>query len=60
MVVTLTPAGRDLQHAVTSLWSELEGEAVKSLSPDERAELLRLLRKVETGLRASREESVPV
>ena len=60
MVVTLTPAGRDLQNAVTSLWSELEGETVKSLSGDEQTELLRLLRKVETGLRASRREIVPV
>ena len=60
MVVTLTPAGRDLQDAVTSLWNELEGETVKSLSADEQAELLRLLRKVETGLRASRRESVRV
>lgn len=60
MVVTLTPAGRDLQDAVTTLWSELEGETVKSLSADEQTELLRLLRKVETGLRASRRESVPV
>jgi MarR family transcriptional regulator, organic hydroperoxide resistance regulator len=54
MVVTLTPAGRGLQDAVTALWSELEGQTVKSLSPAERAEFLRLLRKVEGGLRASR------
>lgn len=60
MVVTLTQAGRDLQVAVTTLWSELEGETIKALSPDEQAELLRLLRKVEAGLRASREQSVPV
>ncbi len=60
MVVTLTRAGRDLQVAVTTLWSELEGETIKALSPDEQAELLRLLSKVEAGLRASRERSVPV
>jgi MarR family transcriptional regulator, organic hydroperoxide resistance regulator len=54
MVVTLTPAGRGLQDAVTVLWSELEAQTVKSLDPAERAEFLRLLRKVESGLRASR------
>ena len=58
MVVTLTAAGRDLQGAVTTLWSELEGETVKTLTPDEREEFLRLLRKVEGGLRAARDEEL--
>jgi DNA-binding MarR family transcriptional regulator len=57
MVVTLTPAGRGLQDAVTVLWSELEAQTVKALDPAERAEFLRLLRKVESGLRASRGEA---
>jgi DNA-binding MarR family transcriptional regulator len=56
MVVTLTATGRDLQDAVTKLWSELERETVKTLSPGERNELLRLLSKVERGLRSSRDE----
>ena len=33
ILVTLTPAGRDLQDAVTGLWSELEardGEATRA------------------------------
>ena len=53
VLVTLSRAGRDLQGAVTELWSRLEGETVSRLAPDEQAELLRLLRKVEAGLRAS-------
>ncbi len=53
MLVTLTAAGRDLQAAVTDLWRQLEHETVKTLADEDRAELLRLLRKVETGLRAT-------
>ncbi len=57
VIVTLTPAGRGLQDAVTALWSELEAQTVKSLDTAERAELLRLLRKVEGGLQACRGEA---
>ena len=53
-LVALTPAGRDLRAAVTDIWRRLEHESVKTLADDERAELLRLLRKVEAGLRAGR------
>ena len=49
-LVTLTAAGRDLQTAVTEVWRRLEQESVKTLATDERAELLRLLGKVEAGL----------
>ena len=54
IIVSLSQAGRDLQEAVTGLWSELERETMQHLAPAEQAELLRLLRKVEAGLRASR------
>jgi MarR family transcriptional regulator, organic hydroperoxide resistance regulator len=56
ILVNLSQAGRDLQDAVTGLWSELERETVRHLAPAEQVELLRLLRKVEAGLRASRGE----
>jgi DNA-binding MarR family transcriptional regulator len=54
-VVTLTDAGRDLRGQVTALWRRLERETVAGLTPDEREQLLALLRKVEGGLRASGE-----
>ncbi|HMK93556.1 MAG TPA: MarR family transcriptional regulator [Thermoleophilia bacterium] len=54
-IVTLTPAGRDLRGRVTALWRELESETVKTLSADERGELLRLLGKVEAGLQTTSE-----
>jgi len=56
ILVTLTAAGHDLQAAVADLWRRLEQESVKTLADGERAELLRLLGKVETGLRAARPE----
>ncbi len=52
-LVTLSAAGRDLQAAVTEIWRQLEHESVKALTGEERAELLRLLRKVEAGLHAT-------
>jgi len=54
-IVTLTTAGRDLRGQVTALWRELEQETVKTLSADERDELLRLLGKMESGLQATSE-----
>ena len=54
-IVTLTDAGWDLRERVTALWRELERETVKTLSADERDELLRLLGKVEAGLQTASE-----
>ena len=52
-LVTLTAAGRELQTAVTGIWRQLEHESVKTLTDQERAALLRLLRKVEAALHAT-------
>jgi len=52
-LVTLTDKGRRLRGNVTRLWSELEQETTKMLSPTERARLLALLHKVEEGLHVS-------
>lgn len=54
-LVTLTDAGRDLRYHVTALWRDLERETVGGLSPDEREQLLALLRKVESGIQGAGE-----
>ena len=52
-IVRLTEAGRGLRCDVTRLWGELERETVRSLSDDERRDLLGLLAKMERSLHAA-------
>ena len=52
-IVRLTEAGRGLRCDVTRLWGELERETVRSLSDDERRDLLGLLAKMEQSLHAA-------
>ena len=52
-IVGLTEAGRGLRCDVTRLWGELERETVRSLSDDERRDLLGLLAKMEQSLHAA-------
>lgn len=54
-VVTVEPtaASRGLRPEVERVWRELEDETLGDLSPDERAETLRVLTRLEANLAAS-------
>jgi len=57
--VYLTPNGRAVRADVERIWEALEQEAFAGFSPEERALLLQLLRRVRDNLRRVVEETTP-
>ena len=53
-VVSLTKAGRDLRPAVEQVWAELEAVTTRDLSPRQRNDAVRLMRRMEDTLHAAR------
>lgn len=49
-IVTLTPAGRDLEKSVIRIWARIEDVTVGDLSAGERAQFVALARRVEANL----------
>ena len=49
-IIEATPASRSVRREVERIWSELERSAAGELTPDQQAEALALLQRIEDGL----------
>ncbi|BCJ26134.1 MarR family winged helix-turn-helix transcriptional regulator [Actinocatenispora sera] len=52
-VVSLTRAGRDLRPAVEQVWADLETITTRDMTPRQRADAVRLMRRMEATLQAA-------